>query len=131
MKHSIRQQFALIFIGLMTAVIFFCWLINIAFLEQYYIQSKMKVILTAYDSISQAANSDTYNTEEFSRELNAVCGIYNITVYVMDSNSQVKYASVNGGEELEKRLLGYLFGVLADTVKVLAEEDGYVLQRVS
>ncbi len=130
MKHSIRRQFALIFIGLMMAAVFSCWFINIMFLEQYYIRSKTEVILEAYESILQAANSDTYNTREFSEELNDVCGVYNIMVYVMDVNSQVRYASVNGGEELEKRLMAYLFGILAETGKIIREEDGYVLQRV-
>ena len=48
MKHSIRRQFALIFIGLMMAAVFSCWFINIMFLEQYYIRSKTDVILEAY-----------------------------------------------------------------------------------
>lgn len=129
-KHSIRRQFALIFIGLMTAAIFLCWLINIMFLEQYYIRSKTEVIIAAYESIRQAANSDRYNTEEFERELGDVCGIYNITIYVTDVNSRVRYASSNGGVELEKRLMAYLFGFLTDTVHVIREGDDYIIQRV-
>lgn len=129
-KHSIRRQFALIFIGLMSAAIFSCWLINIIFLEQYYIRSKTQVIFAAHDSIRQAANSNLYGTEEFERELGDVCGIYNITIYVMDVNSQVRYASSNGGMELEKRLMAYLFGFLSDTVHVIEEGDDYVVQRV-
>lgn len=130
MKHSIRRQFALIFIGLMMAAVFLCWLINSMFLEQYYIRSKTKVILTAYESIRQAANSDTYNTREFIEELDDVCGIYNITVYVVDVNSQVRYASINGGEELEKRMMAYLFGILSDVEKVIREDDAYVVHQV-
>ena len=128
--QSIKRQFALIFIGLMTGTIFLCWFINIMFLEQYYIRSKTEVIFDAYTSIRQAANSDTYSTEEFRRELDNVCGIYNITVYVMDANSQVRYASKNGGTELEKRLISYVFGFDMDAVKVVEEGDGYVVQRV-
>ena len=130
MKHSIRRQFALIFIGLMIATVFLCWFINSMFLEEYYIQSKTDVILAAYGSIRQAANSDTYNTNEFKEELDDICSVYNITIYVMDMNSQVRYVSVNGGEELEKRLMAYLFGILTETVKVIREDDGYVVQEV-
>ena len=100
------------------------------FLEEYYIQSKTDVILAAYGSIRQAANSDTYNTNEFKEELDDICSVYNITIYVMDMNSQVRYVSVNGGEELEKRLMAYLFGILTETVKVIREDDGYVVQEV-
>ena len=130
-KHSIKRQFALIFIGLMAGTILLCWFINIIFLEQYYISSKTEVILEAYESIRRAANSDTYNTAEFVEELDDVCGVYNITVFVMDIDSQVWYASRNGGTELEKRLAAYLFGLLGDnTMKVIEEGEDYTLRRV-
>ena len=129
MKYSVKRQFAMIFIGLMTATVFSCWFINSIFLEEYYIRTKTDVIIEAYDSIRQAANSENYNTLEFHEELDNVCGIYNISVYVMDMNSKVWYASVNGGAELERRLMGYLFGMLSDTVKVITTEDDYIIQR--
>lgn len=130
MRHSIRRQFSLIFIGLMAGTIFLCWVMNSVFLEQVYIHSKTNIILEAYQSIRQAANSDTYSTEKFRQELDEVCGVYNITIYVMDVYSEVKYASVNGGAELEKQLMSYLFGFFPDTVKVLRAGDEYQVQRV-
>lgn len=132
-KHSIKRQFALIFIGLMAGTILLCWFINIIFLEQYYIRSKADIILEAYESIRLAANSDTYNTREFVEKLDDVCGVYNITVFVMDIDSQVWYASRNGGMELEKRLAAYLFGLLNDNdnfMKVIEEGEDYTLWRV-
>lgn len=130
MTHSIRRQLALIFIGLMAGTIFLCWLMNILFLGQYYIRSRTEIIYEAYHKIQQAANSDTYSTEAFRKELNDVCGIYNITVYVMDANSRLKYASINGGEELEKRLTAYIFGFFTDEVEIIEEGDGYVVQKL-
>lgn len=130
MKHSIRRQFALIFIGLMAGTILLCWLMNNIFLEEYYIRSKIDVIQNAYVTISRAANSDTYSTEEFRQELDDICSMYNITVCVMDANSQAKYSSVNGGMELEAQLMGYIFGFYKDKVKVIEEGNDYVLQRV-
>ncbi len=130
MKHSIRQQFALIFIGLMAGTILLCWLINNIFLEQYYISMKSKVILDAYETISQAANSDTYSTEEFSTNLDEVCSIYNIAACVIDSNSRTQFVSVNGGQELERKLIGYLFGIgTTARVVVIAEEEEYTLRQ--
>lgn len=131
MKHSIRQQFALIFIGLMAGTILLCWLINNLFLEQYYIRMKSGVILDAYETISEAANSDTYSTEEFSTNLDEVCNIYNIAVCVIDSNSQTKFVSANGGRELEFKLIGYLFGLINDNerISIIAEEEEYTLRQ--
>ncbi len=130
-QHSVRRQFSLIFIGLMAGVILLCWFINNMFLGQYYMSTKTKVIRDAYTTISQAANSDTYSTEEFKAALDDVCSVYNIMVYVMDADSMVKYQSFNGGAELERRLFGYLFGFLSDdSVRVLEEGGDYVIQRV-
>ncbi len=114
----------------MGGTIFLCWLMNILFLGQYYIRSRTEIIYEAYHKIQQAANSDTYSTEAFRKELNDVCGIYNITVYVMDANSRLKYASINGGEELEKRLTAYIFGFFTDEVEIIEEGDGYVVQKL-
>lgn len=132
MKNSIKRQMALIFIGVMSGTILLCILINNLFLGQYYVRSKTKVIYDAYDTISQAANSDVYGTTEFAEKLNDVCSIYNITVCIMDSNSQLKYESVNGGRELEAQLIGYIFGIYNnDKVRLLSEGEDYVIQRIS
>lgn len=131
MKHSIRQQFALIFMGLMMGTVLLCQIVNNLFLEKYYIKSKTKVIYEAYESIRQAAGSDTYSSEIFRRELDDVCSVANITVLVIDANSQIRYESVNGGSELDALLLGYIFGFDTNPVKVLEEGEDYVIQRMT
>ena len=65
--HSIRGQFAWIFIGLMIGTILLCLMINYLFLGKVYMQSKLDVIHDAYGTIKQAAESDSYDTEEFAR----------------------------------------------------------------
>jgi len=130
MRHSVRKQFALVFIGVMAGVILLCWFMNTMFLEQYYIRSKSDVLLDAYNTISQAANSNTYSTTEFSRELTDVCVVYNITACVMDSDSMVRYLSGKGEVDLERRLLLYLFGFQTDKAHVIEKGSNYVLQRI-
>ena len=48
MKHSIRIRIMLIFIGLMTGMLFAIWAINNFWLEGYYTNQKMKVMEDAY-----------------------------------------------------------------------------------
>ena len=48
--HSIRGQFAWIFIGLMIGTILLCLLLNYMFLGRVYMQSKMDVIHDAYET---------------------------------------------------------------------------------
>lgn len=129
MNRSIRQQFALIFIGLVAGSILMCWLINSFFLEQYYIRSKTDVIMEAYEAISEAANSDTYSTQAFAETLDELCSVYNISVFVMDANSQTRYVSANGGMQLESRLIAYVFGFLNESgmSNVITQGDDYRL----
>ncbi len=131
MKRSIRRQFALIFIGLMAGAILLCWFINNMFLESYYIRSKTQVIRNAYGAIRQAVNSDAYSTEEFKERLNDICSVYNITIFIMDANSQMIYESVNGGRELVEQLAGYVFGFLQKPARILDEGEDYVIQMMN
>ncbi len=121
----------MIFIGLMAGTILLCWFINNLFLERYYVKSRTQIIFDAYDTIRQAAQSDTYSTEEFREELDNVCSKYNITVCVMDANSQTKYVSFNGGRELENQLIGYILGFFSGQAERLQEGNDYVVQRIN
>lgn len=125
---SIRIQFALIFITLMAGVVLICWLANTLFLERYYMNEKQKIIYDAYETIQQAASQDSYGTTEFVRELEEVCLNYNITICVMDVNSQIKYVSQNGGRQLEDRLFRYLFQMAVEPVQVIEQGRDYVIQ---
>lgn len=129
MKTSIRKQFALIFIGLMAGTVILCLLINNLLLERFYMESKQDVLHDAYQSISAAAQSDSYGTESFVQQLDQVCSTNNVTIYILDSNSKKVYESINGGRQLEARLLGYIFGHSNDVIKVLEQGEHYTVQR--
>ena len=128
MHFSIRAQFALIFITLMAAVIFLCWTVNTLFLEEYYIREKQQIIYNAYENIREAAEQDSYGTDTFTKELEEICQNYNITVYVMDMDSQIKYVSQNGGKQLEAKLFGYIFGLGRENVRILESGADYWIQ---
>ena len=131
MKHSIRRQFSLIFISLMAGTIFLLLLVNNLFLARYYEHSKEQVIFDAYETIREAANGDSYGSEKFQQELESVCRNYNISICIMDVQSNIKYVSMNGGRELEARLLGYIFGFSMDVVEVLDKSQEYILQKTN
>lgn len=129
LKKSIKRQFALIFILLMSGVMFICWLGNTLFLEKYYLNRKTKVIYNAYVSIRNAATTNSYESEEFQEELEKVCRNNNISAFVINSESEMKYVSSNGGDRLEMLLYGYLLGYSSDKMQVVRQEDEYCIQR--
>lgn len=52
LRHSIRHQIVLIFIGMMAVMLFAIWAMNNWWLEQYYTNQKMKVLEEAYADIN-------------------------------------------------------------------------------
>lgn len=130
MKPSIRRQFALIFIGLMTGMVLLCIFINNVFLERYYIRSKTNIIYSAYETIRQAANDESYNSETFGEELDRIGSNYNISIYIIDMYSQEQYATGAGQNRAKMRLFGYIFGVIPqEEIRVLKEGEDYRILR--
>lgn len=119
----------MIFIGLMAGTVLLCWCINTLFLERYYTRTKRDVIFDAYTTIAQVTGSDTYSSESFRAELDNLCRMYNITVAIMDMNSQMKYLSQNGGSYLESKLISYIFGFRSNYREILEEGEDYTIQK--
>ena len=55
MKRSIRFRFTALFIGMLAAVLLAIWVINSFFLEQYYINDKVKILQDAYEQLNDCA----------------------------------------------------------------------------
>ncbi len=107
--HSIKRQFAAIFIGMMTGTILLCWFINSTLLENYYIRNKEQILHAAYASINAASTNGNLTSEEYDIELQKICGKYNISMVVIDAKAQTVKASGNGDEVLVRRLLDNFF----------------------
>lgn len=130
-KPSIRRQFALIFTGLMTGTILICWFINNTFLEKYYLINKAKVMQSAYALIEKAAGGESINLEAL-KELDETCYKDNVITLVINGNSQMIYASLNGGQEIFERLIGYILGKLPagdeDTLMLIKDRKSEYLE---
>ena len=139
--HSIRGQFAWIFIGLMIGTILLCLLLNYMFLGRVYMQSKLDVIHDAYETIKQAAESDSYGSEEFAHEkLSPVLAMYRAKTFdealykafigagvklpkhknmIMTVRDEDKEEAVEIGRRFEK--IGYKIFATEGTAKVLTD----------
>lgn len=128
MSHSIRKQFAFIFIGLMTGMILACVIVNNLFLEKYYLKNKQKALLNAYNKINMASTQGDISSESFDIELRKICGKYNISVIIMDADSRMLKTSGNDVDILGRQLLDNLFNKTEGQRKLLEEWDGSFIQ---
>ena len=121
MKRSIRKQFAMIFISLLSGMLVLCWFINSVFLERYYIANKVEKIHSAYDQIYKAAGTNSVYRLQDLQSLTKSCFEDNIVMVVIDLNSRVVYSSPNGGEEFVISLMRFRMGrypnVKPDTIE--------------
>lgn len=105
MKHSIRKQFAGIFIGMMAATVIFTWLVNSVFLDDYYLSQKQENLIQVYEALNSAAESGQMDSEVFYNvTLSNLCSRYNINGLVVDLQTQ-KLTAFGADEEQSKRQL--------------------------
>jgi len=128
MRHSIRKQFAGIFIGLMIGTILACLLVNNIFLEKFYLKNKQAALSGAYDKINKASVAGDIRSDSFDIELRKICGKYNISVIIMDADSRTLKSSGNDVEILGRQLLDNLFNRTEGPREILEEKNNSVIQ---
>ncbi len=125
MKHSIKRQFAIIFIALMAGTIVLCWIINNLFLESFYTTRKIEAIEAVYNNINNATNDGDLTSDSFEVELRKTCDMYNIEVLVIDSGANV-VISVSKGHNILNSLQRNIFD-RNRTYRLLQEAENYYL----
>ncbi len=109
LHHSIRRQFALIFISLLAGSFVLCWFLNDTFLERYYISKKAKNINSVYERINLAITSDSIDVANLEGTMRM--GFQNnIITVILDVTNNLLIASPNGGEEFKGVVLRYRYG---------------------
>lgn len=131
MKHSIRNQFAGIFIGMMAATVIFTWLINGAFLDDYYMQEKQKSLIQVYETLNEAAQNGQIEQQEFfDVTLANLCGRYNINGIVINTKSQKLTAFGVDEEQAKRQLWDNLIFFDKQSPQILQESASYTIMFV-
>jgi len=131
MKHSIRKQFACIFIGLMAGMILLCWLLNSTLLEKYYILNKQEVLLAFYEELQDVTEANILDSEETGLYLQQYCEKYNMSYLVLDADSRTLRSSGADVDFMRPQLLDHVLMQMEGDVQIMKETERYVLQRVS
>jgi signal transduction histidine kinase len=131
--HSMRLEISAVFLVVMVGTFILCLLVNILFMERFYIQNKREAILEAYKSISRAIRDGDIASDEFNSEITYICERYNIEMIVLDADSKTIKTSSSNSEQLVKILWGNMISSTAGTPAnednvILEQGDGYTLQ---
>lgn len=130
MKYSMKRQFAVVFLALITGTILLCLILNTTLLGKYYINKKQNALVRAYNSINEASSAGDITTDTYDIELQKIREKYNIHVLVVDGESEAVKFSMNNPEIVLKQLFDHIFlGV--DEEKLLLSTDDYKMQVVT
>ncbi len=88
MKYSMKRQFAVVLLALVTGTILLCLILNTTLLGKYYINKKQNALVQAYFSINEASSAGDITTEDYDIELQKIREKYNIQVLIADAESQ-------------------------------------------
>lgn len=129
MKHSIKKQMILAFGGLMACLLLALLIINIRFLEPYYISDKKAQFLDMYEELKEVAESGSVNDETTQTELVNMAEKNNISYLIMNLEEQEVLTNVHNREMLNNQLMGYLLNQAQKRGKVLEVTEEYQITQ--
>lgn len=125
MKYSIKKQMIAIFIGLLACMVVALPVINMTFLEPYYIQNKEKSFREMYETLNQVAQDQSYSDEEVSSDVAKQAERNNLSFLIIDETTGNKYTNVYNQEMLFNQLLGYVINQSQQNAEILESTDAY------
>ena len=131
MKYSIKHQLIFVFISILTGTIILCWFLNNTFLVKYYLKNKQQVLKKAYESVNYAMSEGNIESEDFEKEFNKVCTIYNISVIVIDANSKEIQSAGNDRDFMMRDLLDRVFVLDSSDFTIIEQNNNYVMQTTN
>lgn len=129
MKHSIRNQMIVIFVALTGCLLFALLVINMNFLEPYYISNKEKEFVKMYEELKDAMESGSIETEEEAASLWHRAEKSNLSYLVVDETNARVFTNVHDMDMLERQLAGYLLDQAQKNSKILESTDDYQLNQ--
>ncbi len=132
MNRSIKKQLTLVYIGLIVFTILACVMVNLFFLENYYIANKVQTLDNIYEQLSmllEDLEEDTTDSEEMQAVLQAMIEKSNVSLMVQNEDLEVLVATTNDMDWLQYQLLSYQFNKTANMLTMLTSTDNYEIWR--
>lgn len=136
MKHSIRFKITFTLTLMVVLIIGITWIINNAFLSDFYIATKTKTLVQAYNEIVdiyQKSTSTGYLSDADTEKMERLAIKYDVDVNVINNKYAIIYPAIeNYGKReanfLTQRMIGYILpgsNPLMENVEQLKKTDNY------
>ncbi len=128
MKYSIRRQMIFMFVGLTVCMVLTLFVINVNFLETYYISNKTTEFENIYDEIRDAVMNDM-PAEETDDEILYLAERNNMSILYYDGENGEFYSNVQNVRMMEQQMNGYMLDQIQDLGTVIKSTDDYEIMR--
>lgn len=128
MKGSIKRQIAVVFIGLVVAILLISLGVNAKFLGQYYIWNKQASLIEVYKEMDHASERGDLTSDSTIDKLSEMVEVGNITLAVVSGKEKVRLSIAQNEQksnELVMQLIGYMLGRNQENGRLLKESDTY------
>ncbi|MCR5303611.1 MAG: HAMP domain-containing histidine kinase [Lachnospiraceae bacterium] len=137
--HSIRFQFMIALLLLLLFTLGVCELLNTGFLDRYYRSTKVKALKQAYDTLNAADLESISDSDEFDAAIRRVSERNNISLIVLDTDTETLTVSGGDSEFMTRQLLSNIFeknGAIrgmdgAKNSVVIEETDDYEIRTMT
>ncbi len=133
MKISMRKQLALIFTGLMAAVLLTCMLANLFLQEDFYYIRKTEALEEAYEILNEGIDGTGRIADDKMAEFNSL-RLSNNIIFVITNRifEKVMWTEMSAADLriFVGRLNGYILGIDVDqNASMLEQTDSYVIRK--
>lgn len=118
-----------VFAGMVICLLAILLIVNVKFLEPYYIRNKEMQFIHVYEELQEAVKKGTISNDEVQDELHVLCEKNNISYIVLDMDNEKLITNVHDTNMLKQQLSGYLLNQAQKGGKVLDSTDNYQLMR--
>lgn len=118
-----------VFAGMVICLLAILLIVNVKFLEPYYIRDKEMQFIHVYEELQEAVKKGTISEDEVQDELHVLCEKNNISYIVLDMDNEKLITNVHDTNMLKQQLSGYLLNQAQKGGKVLDSTDNYQLMR--
>ncbi len=129
MNRSIKKQLSLIYIGMIIFIIFACVIVNLFFLERFYITNKTKTLENMYDQLSVLVEEDVLQSDETQTMLQLMIEKSNVSFMIQNEESEILIATTNDMDWLQYQLAGYQFNKNSSGISMLSSAEDYEIWR--
>lgn len=129
MNRSIKNQLTFMYIGLIMFTIVACIVMNLFFLERFYIANKATVLEETYEQLKSFVEEDILTSDETRTVLMMLVEKSNISFMIQTADSEILSATTNDMDWLQIQLASYQFGKNTNMITLLKSTDDYEIWR--